>query len=96
MSRRALHPVSEADPAWKAPALIAASRAVPGLCDNCLEDAGILLVLLSFLMTPGNVPSGLLFRGATPKKRWNGRGEVEEANAICVGHWLVSCPISRN
>jgi hypothetical protein len=83
-SRRALHTVSEADPAWKAPAL-AASRAVPGLCDNFSEDAGILLVLLSFLTTHENIPPDLLFRGATPKKRWNTHGEIDETDAKCVG-----------
>jgi hypothetical protein len=49
------------------------------------EDTHVLLTLLSLLSTSDKIPYDLLFRGATPRKRWTIRGEVEEANAYRVG-----------
>jgi hypothetical protein len=49
------------------------------------EDAHVLLTLLSLLSTSDKIPFDLLFRGATPRKRWTIQGEVEEVDADRVG-----------
>ena len=76
-----MHTISEAEPTWKAPSL----AAVPGSIDIRSEDAKVLLILLSFLATSEKIPLDLLFRGATPRKRWNELGEIEEVDAIHAG-----------
>ncbi|KAJ2904174.1 uncharacterized protein MKZ38_008708 [Zalerion maritima] len=78
----ALHTVSEADPAWKAPS----------------PAAVILLALLPFLTTPEKLHLYPIFRGATPRKRWTVQGEIEKVNAICAGlprNWTISPDIQR-
>jgi hypothetical protein len=79
-SGKALHDVSPAKSTWKAISLAIVFEAIPESSNTRSEDASILLVLLSFLATE-EVPLDLLLRGATPRRRWNARGEIEEANA---------------
>ncbi|KAK0628691.1 hypothetical protein B0T17DRAFT_588740 [Bombardia bombarda] len=68
-----------------APSLAAVSEAIPGSSEIRLEGANILLVLLSFLMTSEIIPLDLLVRGATPRRRWNAQGKIDEVDAICAG-----------
>jgi hypothetical protein len=56
----------------------------PWQSDIRSEDASTLLILLSFLKSE-KIPLELLFRGATPRKRWNVQGEIEEVDAIHTG-----------
>lgn len=69
---------------WKAASLTAVSEALPQLGEAGSEGARILLVLLCFL-TRSEVPLTLCIRGATPRKRWNGSGEIEEVEALHTG-----------
>ena len=52
---------------------------------TCSDEASLLLILLSFLSTSEKVPLELLFRGATPRKRWNEHGNIDEVNAMDAG-----------
>ncbi len=45
----------------------------------------MLLVLLCFLAPSAKIPLDILFSGATPRKRWNVHGEIEETDAIHAG-----------
>ncbi|KAF5974095.1 hypothetical protein FBULB1_7927 [Fusarium bulbicola] len=49
------------------------------------EDASILLAFLSVLAVSEKVPLDLLSRGATPRRRWNMHGEMEEVDTIPSG-----------
>jgi hypothetical protein len=69
---------------WKAPSIAAASEALPGVGGIHSEDTKLLLVLLCFLAS-SEVPLDLLFRGASPRRRWNEHGEIEEADALYSG-----------
>lgn len=73
---------------WKISSIAAASEAFPGGIHS--DDAKLLLVLLCFLSN-SEVPVDLLFRGATPRKRWDNYGEIKETEALHVGllHELV-------
>jgi hypothetical protein len=82
-TRRALHTIPK-EPPWRAPSLAAVSKAVHGRSNTHSEDAGILLILLSFLKSE-KIPLELLSCGATPRKRWNVQGEIEEVDAIHAG-----------
>ncbi len=44
----------------------------------------LLLVLLCFLAS-SEVPLDLLSRGASPRRRWNAHGEIEEKDALHFG-----------
>lgn len=83
---------------WKAPSLAATHIAVPKLIGVHLEDANTLLALLCFLAPSESTHLDLLFRGATPRKRWNTRGEIEEIDTTRVGlapelcHLLLDLP----
>lgn len=59
-----------------------ASDIVSGLSHIRSGDANILLLLLSFLSTSETVPLDLLFRGATPRKRWTAQGNIEDLGAL--------------
>lgn len=78
---RSLHTVLEVEPAWKVPSLAAVSK-VPGSSSIRLEDANILLVLLSFLPPSEKIPLDLLFRGARPRRCWTVQGEIKEVDAL--------------
>lgn len=65
--------------------MVSVSEAIAKLSDNHSEDANILLVLLSFLSTSENVPLHLLFRGATPRRRWTVSGDVKDSGPIHAG-----------
>jgi hypothetical protein len=82
---RALHTVSEAKPAWKAPSLAAVSEAILGSSHIHSEDANILLTLLSFFTTSEKIPLDLLFRGGTPRRRWTVQGEIEGVDTFHAG-----------
>ncbi|KAI5455731.1 hypothetical protein BGZ63DRAFT_368306 [Mariannaea sp. PMI_226] len=84
-TRRALRTAAETEPAWKAPSLAAVSESVPGSSHIHSEDANILLVFLSVLAISEKIPLDLLFRGATPRRRWNVYGEIEEVDAVPAG-----------
>lgn len=83
-----LQTVPEAEPDGKALSMAAVTR--PG---NILsEDGNLLLILLSFLKASEKIHLDLLFRGATPRKRWNEHGEIEEVDArhACLAPELVN------
>jgi len=72
-------------PAWRLHSLVAASEAVPGSSSARTDDANLLLVLLCFLAPSAEIPSNILFRGATRRKRWNIQGKIEETDAVHAG-----------
>lgn len=80
---RVLHTSRDAHPAWKLSSLAAVSK--KNLDKPPSEDAGILLVLLSFLSPRDEVPLSLLSRGAAQVTRWTCRGEVGKYDAACSG-----------
>jgi hypothetical protein len=86
---------------WKAPSIAAASKALPGLVGIHSEDPKLLLILLCFLAS-SEVPLDLLFRGASPRRRWSEHGEIEETDALYTGlqselvHLLSSIPKLSN
>jgi hypothetical protein len=81
---RALQTVS-AQTVWKVSSLTAVSQAIPESNGIHSEDANLLLILLSFLSTPEKIPLDLLFRGATPRRRWTVQGEIAEVDAVVAG-----------
>jgi hypothetical protein len=85
ITTRALLTGDEEPGFWKTPSLKAASGALHKSSNTNSEDASVLLVLLCFLATRENIPIVLLFRGATPRKRWTVYGKIEDMDAICTG-----------
>lgn len=77
---RAWHTVASTEPTWKA-SLVAVSSAILGTSKTYSEDASILLVLLTFFSASANIPFDLLLRGASPRKRWDHRGEIQEVDS---------------
>ncbi|OAA55879.1 Tetratricopeptide-like helical [Niveomyces insectorum RCEF 264] len=79
------------DTAWMAPSLAAARSALPILQDaRYSDDASLLLLLLSHLAASERVPLALLFRGASPRRRWTLQGEVDDVDALpqaCREFW---------
>ncbi len=98
---RGFHATSGAASSWKAPSIAAASEGLPGLVGIHSEDPKLLLVLLCFLAS-SEIPLDLLFRGASPRRRWSENGEIEETDALYTGlqselvHLLSSIPKLSN
>jgi hypothetical protein len=69
---------------WKISSTAAASEVLPGLERTQSEDAKLLVVLLCFLAN-FDVPLDLLYRGASPRKRWDEFGRIEETDALHLG-----------
>lgn len=80
---RALRTSTEAQPPWKLSSLAAVPKKIFDQPPS--EDAGILLVLLSFLSPCNKIPLSLLSRGAAQVTRWTCRGEVGKYDAACGG-----------
>ena len=81
---RNIHTVSGTASHWKAPSTAVAAKALPGPEAFHSEEAKLLLLLLCFLASL-EVPLDLLLRGASPRKRWNEHGEIEEMDACRAG-----------
>ncbi|QGI96355.1 hypothetical protein CEK26_009424 [Fusarium fujikuroi] len=82
---RSLHTAVQAGPSWKASSMAAVSESIPGSSSGYSEDPSILLAFLSVLAVSERVPLDLLSRGASPRRRWNTRGEIEEVDAAAAG-----------
>lgn len=82
---RAFHTVSDSTPAsWKTSALGAISKATHEKGTTFSDDASIVLLLMCFL-APSSISMDLISRGATPRKRWNKYGKIDEMDATHVG-----------
>lgn len=80
--------------------MIAVSEVLPGLKGTELEDAKVLIVLLCFL-AQSEIPLDLLSRGASPRKRWDESGGVEQRGASDSGLFaelvrICSCNTTLN
>ncbi|KAG5743179.1 hypothetical protein H9Q70_014112 [Fusarium xylarioides] len=82
---RPLHTAARPESPWKASSIAAVSESFPGSSSGYSDDASILLAFLSVLAVSDKVPLDLLSRGAAPQRRWNMRGEIEEADAVATG-----------
>ncbi|KUJ07295.1 uncharacterized protein LY89DRAFT_677915 [Mollisia scopiformis] len=80
---RGFHTGSGATSLWKTLSTTAASGAVPRPRTNHSEDAMLSLVLLCSLAS-SEVPLDLISRGASPRRRWNAHGGIEEKDALYI------------
>ncbi|KAK8076088.1 hypothetical protein PG994_003360 [Apiospora phragmitis] len=81
---RVMNTVASTEPTWK-DSLVAVSSAILGIRGTFSEDARILLVLLAFFSASTKVPLDLVLRGASPRKRWDHRGEIQEVDSGRAG-----------
>jgi hypothetical protein len=81
---RGFHTDSGAISFWKTLSTIAASGAVPRPRINYSKNTGLLLVLLCFLAS-SEIPLDLLYRGGSPRRRWNIHDGIEKINTLHIG-----------
>ena len=64
--------------------IVMASEAVTNPRDTGSADAECLMMLLAFLANQ-EIPTDLLYRGASPRKRWDEGGEIVGTDAAYLG-----------